>query len=80
MKKNLLLVIALFAITTFLCRAQNPILWGVAQFGGTTTNGVILNYNVSNSTEKDLYNFGNSPDAQIPQPILLKPATDCFME
>ncbi len=72
MKKNLLLVIALFAITTFLCRAQNPILWGVAQFGGTTTNGVILNYNVSNSTEKDLYNFGNSPDAQGPIANLIK--------
>jgi uncharacterized repeat protein (TIGR03803 family) len=72
MKKCSFVVIVLFAVAASLCQAQNPILWGVAQFGGTTTNGVILNYNISTNTEKDLYNFGNSPDAQGPVANLIK--------
>ncbi len=72
MKNHLRPILALFIITTSLCRAQNPVLWGVTDAGGVNTDGIIFKYTTSTDSETDVYNFGKGTDGQHSQGSLIQ--------
>jgi uncharacterized repeat protein (TIGR03803 family) len=54
----------LFAITTLLCHAQNPTLWGMTYQGGQQNYGMIFNYNATTDIETDIHDFGSDTDGK----------------
>jgi len=50
-----------------LIKASNGFLYGMTSTGGTDSDGVIFNYNISNGTETNLYSFGSGTDGKIPE-------------
>jgi uncharacterized repeat protein (TIGR03803 family) len=65
MKKHLLSALALFVITTSLCRAQVPMLYGLTTRGGNDSIGNIFQYTVGGSFTS-VHSFGISPDGEQP--------------
>ena len=70
MKNHLLPLLLIFVITTSLCQAQNPILWGMTSDGGTSGNGTIFTTTVT-GVETVQHDFtiinGQSPDGSLLQ-------------
>src|ERR1019366_6698207 len=56
MKKNLLIVIVLFAVIS-IGNAQNVVLYGMTSSGGQNEAGVMFKYNATTSTYTKMYDF-----------------------
>ncbi len=66
MKKHSLPLIILFIITTTICQAQTPVLWGMTSAGGQPDDGIILSYNVATGIETNVHNFTHGNDGTRP--------------
>ncbi len=70
--KKYLLSLVLFVITTSMCQAQNPLLWGMTSGGGTNDSGIIFSYDISTAKGTVLYNFTGGADGAFPIGSLLQ--------
>ncbi len=52
--------------TGSLIQAINGLLYGMTDSGGIYDKGIIFSYNISDSTETDLHDFGNDTDGTYP--------------
>ena len=66
MKNRLPFIVVFLLVTASLCRAQNPVLYGMTDGGGTYGEGVIFNFDVSTGVETTLHNFGAALDGLYP--------------
>jgi uncharacterized repeat protein (TIGR03803 family) len=61
-----------------LTEASNGLLYGMTEWGGAYSGGIILSYNISTGTETDLHNFGNGTDGSQPYGSLIQASNYLF--